>query len=101
VFLALQFPWTDARVNQSARTVWQVSSVFGGGGVGEDLRLDPGQSVVRTVTWDQTDLMGAAVPSGDYGVTAWIVPGILNGIQLSMDETRQFFAPPPVLITIG
>ena len=96
-------PVADASVTHGSQVVWQYSHVYSGGLGGFSTMLQPGDTTLTTfpITWKQTYTDGGQVPTGQYALTSWFNPIMLNGTELHPADTQASLYANPIPITIA
>lgn len=89
---------TDASISQGSSVLWQSTKVGSFPGGSFNVTFAPGETKTFNGTWDQTDLQGAAVPSGQYSLKVWLLASDVNHALVSDAQTQ--LSASPVQITI-
>lgn len=73
-----------------------------GSGAGGSLNNAFASGETRTFngSWDQTDLQGQPVTTGQYSVKMWFYADTIDGVNFSLAERESQLAAAPITITI-
>jgi hypothetical protein len=110
-FSEIDCPFEDALIQQGNQTVWKYSHDIGC--VANNMApviatINPGESKIVPIDWNQKDNNNRDASPGQYTVTAWLYLLTINGMatnavqdQASFEAQDQVdFAPPPISFTL-